>query len=272
MKKQTPSHKLALLGLSALFSSPFCSAALVANWTMDDADVSGNTVSDVAGSNDGTLTNGATTGAPSPFGQAANFDGGANNGDNPFIDLSAAVSNLALPSGTIAAWIKPETQAGDVLTIFSVSNASIGTGEARFFVSNGGGFGTGNLTYGVRGASTNGNVVSSGIDLFDGAWHHVAVTVDSLNAVTLYIDGTANGTGTADFLDLPGANSVSIGRNKDNTAGGGQWFYHGLIDEVQIHDEPLSAAQISSLASVPEPSSALLMSLSALALLIRHRR
>ena len=162
MKKKNRSHQIAVIGLTTLVSTSFSSAVVLANWTMNDADVSGSTVNNIVGSFNGNLSNGATTGVPSPLGQAANFDGGSNNGENNFIDLSSSATSLAISSGTIAAWIKPETQAGDVLTIFSVSNSNIGTGETRFFVSNGGSFGTGNLAYGVRGGGTNGSAVSSG--------------------------------------------------------------------------------------------------------------
>ena len=133
----------------------------------------------------------------------------------------------------------------DVLTIMAISNADIGTGEMRFWISNGGQFGTGTLAYQNRGGALDGFVISEEIDLFDGEWHHVAVTVDENQDVILYVDGEENVTGAVGFLDIPDANSMSIGRNKDATPGGGQWFYEGLIDDLGVWERPLSPEEIA---------------------------
>ena len=83
--------------------------------------------------------------------------------------------------------------------------------------------------------------------------------------VSLYIDAAPVGTGTGGFFgDLSAVNSLAIGRNKDSTAGGGQWFYDGLIDDVRIYDRVLTQAEIQAI--VPEPTSTSLLIFSLLGL------
>jgi hypothetical protein len=262
--------------LSCVAGARRSDASLVANWTMNNSDVSGTTIIDVVNGFNGTATNGGpTTGVTGFLGQAAEFAGGANNGSNQFIDLGPHAATAAtLSQGTVAAWIRPDTAGltSDVLTIFSVSDSTAGSVESRFWVSNGGAFGTGTLAYGVRGGSANGSVFSGSATLLDGNWHHVAVTVDAVQLATIYIDGVAEGSSTIGFLNIPGANAAAIGRNLDSTAGGGQWFYDGLIDDVQLYDTALSAGEISALASVPEPSASLLLMASLVGIMIRRRR
>jgi hypothetical protein len=245
---------------------PPSGAKLMARWTMNNADVTGDVIADVAGNAagpfDGVKMNGGpATGIEGILGEAAEFAGGANNGDHQFIDLGAHTSTLgALTEGTIAAWVKPDMEGltSDVLTIFSASDIDAPSVEARWFVSNGGSFGTGNLVYGTRGSSADGTAFSTGTNLMDGLWHHVAVTVADDNTVSLYIDGDAVGGGVAGFFaDLSAVNGMAIGRNKDNTAGGGQWFYDGLIDDVRIYDKAMTATEIQAL--VPEPATGILI-------------
>jgi hypothetical protein len=236
-------------------------AALVAHYTMNNADVSGTTITDVQGGFNGTATNGVTTGVAGQFGEAAQFAGGANNGNNQYINISSSVASLTLSEGSIAAWIKPDTTGltTDVLTIFSISNSGTGSSESRFFVSNGGATGVGTLAYGRRNTGTGNTFGSTSGGLLDGNWHHVALTVNNVNLTTLYIDGVAVGSATTQgFLDVPSANEVSIGRNLDSASGGGQWFYDGLMDDVRIYSNVLTGPEIAALA-VPEPSAAVLL-------------
>ncbi len=51
--------------------------------------------------------------------------------------------------------------------------------------------------------------------------------------------------GTAAFMgELSLVDSISIGRNKDSTEGGGQWFYDGLIDDLQIYDKAMTPREV----------------------------
>ena len=232
MQHQVFLNRLFLPVALAVFytSTASTEASLIANWTMNDADVSGATINDVVSGLNGTATNGEpTTGIASPLGQAAEFAGGANNGNHHFIDLAphAAVAST-LTQGTVAAWIRPDNQGltSDVLTIFSVSNSSTGSVESRFWVSSGGSFGVGILAYGTRGGPANGSMFSGSTNLLDSSWQHVALTVDAAQTATIYIDGVAEASSTIGFLDIPGANAAAIGRNLDSTAGGAAFFFH----------------------------------------------
>ena len=221
-------------------------------YSFDSADLEGDTVIDRAGNPagpfDGTLTNGGPGTVAGFLGEAAEFAGGANNGDNQFVDLASYASTAStLQVGSIAAWVKPDTTglSSDVLTIMAISNANLGNGEMRYWISNGGAFGTGTLAYQTRGGPQDASIISTGVNLFDGEWHHVVVTVDSARTATLYVDGVSNTTSSIGFLDIPDANSMSVGRNKDSTAGGGQWFYDGLIDDLGVWERPLNAGEIA---------------------------
>ncbi len=228
-------------------------AQLISHWTFDTDDISGNTVVDTApllNSQSGTKTNGGpSTAATSVVGQAAQFAGGANDSFSEFVDLAPHASTFgALATGTISAWVKPDVgDPTDVLTIFSVSNSTAASQEARFYVSNGVSPGVGTLVYGVRDGTSDGSITSTSTNLFDGGWHHVAVTVGAGNSAEIYIDGNPEGSGTVSFLTDLFADASAIGRNKDSTAGGGQWFFGGGIDDVGLWNDALTADELKSL-------------------------
>lgn len=78
-------------------------------------------------------------------------------------------------------------------------------------------------------------------------WHHVAITLDSFAVARLYIDGVHKGTNNAaaEIYDDLGS-SVWLGNRPDF-----QRDFDGLIDDVQIYDAPLDAAQIQVMAYTP---------------------
>ena len=278
-------RKFTLLGIVlclALSTQLPTRAALVGHWTFDNADVVGDAVRDVSGNDlHGTKMNGGPTtsvaGAPG-FGEAAFFDGGGNNEDNHYVDLSDHIDVFAeLAEGTLAAWVKPVTteEAGgpdghltDVLTIFAASDSFQPSAEMRWVVHTttspfaaggpGGNVEHGSMYLGVRSADFSDHLISDVADqvsLLDGQWHHVAVTVDGDNSGTMFIDGSQvesyylDGDAISFMADIlpAGPDTVGIGRNLDSTPGGGQWFYHGAIDDFRIYDEALDEAAIQLL-------------------------
>ena len=229
-------------------------------FSFDTADSVDGTFLDLArhaaGPYDGTAMHGGPApGAEGIVGEAIEFEGGPNNGEFPYIDLSPHAEAIgALEEGTIAAWTKTPNDglSTDVLTIFAVSDEFAGSLETRYWISNGGAFGTGTLAYGVRngGAGAQGSINSGDTNpLLDGEWHHVAVTYTATDETTLlYIDGQEVASGPSGFFaDVPEVNTAGIGRNKDSSEGGGQWFFDGIMDDFGLWSRPLLPSEIAFL-------------------------
>ena len=103
-------------------------------------------------------------------------------------------------------------------------------------------------------------------------WHHVAIT-SSLAGSEAWIDGASVFTGPS--ITFP-ENPVPLGIG-DFTPGLGDnnaLRFHGLMDEVRIHDSAVDQAYIESRAAllVPEPSGLSFLGLSGLAFIARRRR
>ncbi|MCH1510442.1 MAG: LamG domain-containing protein [Akkermansiaceae bacterium] len=227
-------------------------------YNFDGSSITGDVIDDLAGNEagpfDGTKANGGPTEVSGLFGEAAEFLGGGNGDMAQYVDLNAHAAALgALSEGSISAWVKVPSDAllTDVLTIFAMSDDLDGSSESRFWVSNGGGFGTGTLAYGVRNDAANQGTFNSGAisPLLDGEWHHVATTfVEGSSTATLYIDGDAVGSASSVFFaGVDGANAASIGRNSDSS--GSQWFFDGSMDDFAIWDRPLNALEIAHIYS-----------------------
>ncbi|MCE7989828.1 MAG: hypothetical protein DYG89_52445, partial [Caldilinea sp. CFX5] len=98
---------------------------------------------------------------------------------------------------------------------------------------------TGRLRMGFGNPTAN-TLTATGPDLRDNQWHQVAVTLDRLtNVATLYVDGTARGSGgfTGSFVTT---DDLFIGSG--NFAG-----YNGALDNLRIYHSALGADTISAL-------------------------
>jgi len=86
-------------------------------------------------------------------------------------------------------------------------------------------------------------ITSSGIDLFDGGWHHVVhVFSQGQFGQRLFIDGQLVAEGTKDASDFNFETSILIGYSSDAVND----FFAGTIDEVAVYDRALSTAEIFS--------------------------
>jgi prepilin-type N-terminal cleavage/methylation domain-containing protein len=72
-----------------------------------------------------------------------------------------------------------------------------------------------------------------------GRWYHFAFTWDGVSTVKLYLDGNEEDEDTTDKMNFRSVGSLNIGTFDTN----GGWF-HGIIDEVRIYNEPLTLGQI----------------------------
>ncbi len=236
---------LSVADINELVAQAPTSVGEIGHWTFDANanDSSGN-------NNNGTLTNGAaidTTDTTDQVGVAKL----SLDGTNDYVDLSAHINNFEdLTQGTISAWIKTT---GTNEAIFSLSGNGDADSHATLMVG-----ATGYLTFEVWDndspllAVYNGN----GPTINDGAWHHVAVSVDA-SGNSLYLDGVkiSNGdliydtgsSNTSAFFDEIGSrDSLAIGRTENDS--GGRWYFSGLIDDVHVHNRALSTAIIAQLA------------------------
>lgn len=243
--------KITITALCALGLVASSQAALVANWTFDDAsDLSGNTGS---GATSWNSYSGVSQDAAGRFGGAASFTPSSSAWDNSF-------NLVTLDSFTVSLHVKGGTAWKDYLSIGTGNNVLVfeATSGASAIYNIGGAGGT---------AANSGQVVGA-TDVRDGEWHHLAVTVGN-GTLTYYVDGIQEGS--ADFTGSGNATSLQIG----SRFGQGGRQTTALIDDVSIYDEALDAAainQLSGAAAVPEASSSLLMGLGGLALLLRRRK
>ncbi|MDZ8120073.1 LamG-like jellyroll fold domain-containing protein [Pontiella agarivorans] len=77
-------------------------------------------------------------------------------------------------------------------------------------------------------------------------WHHLAAVYDrTADLVTLYVDGTVAGTNDISLLDDTYAFNWTGGRIGGDY--GGAPYFQGLIDDVCIYDEALSASEIAAM-------------------------
>ena len=203
----------------------------VTYYSMDNEDVSGAVLYDVAGTNNGTMTN--VTADTGKIANARSF-----NGSSSYIGVPQQVITdlITADAWTIACWVKHgaaiDTQ-GEYL--FAGGNggthlgAGIGiniksTGEFRAFV----------------GYSGSAPIAESSATVNDDNWHHVVATYDGTN-IQLYVDNVADGNVSAPSPTWSTANNVEIGKL------GSTRHWDGLIDEFAIYDRALNTNEIDLL-------------------------
>jgi hypothetical protein len=238
------------LSLVWLIPAGSVSAGLVAHWPFDEG--SGTTAVDATGGGgNATLTGGAAWGT-GVSGGGLQFNGSAKYAaieNGPVVQLRSA------SAFTVAVWVSIQNTAGG-LVLYHGEGCSA---WASWFLGVGGPESDaprqeGNLVFGVR--SSNGSAYASvATPLVSDQWIHVAATYDA-TTLRLFIDGQEVGN-----VDAPqpynNTNRLYIGG--DPGCNGRNWLT-GMIDDLRIYDEALSATQIQAVegdagaSSTPRPS------------------
>jgi hypothetical protein len=207
---------------------------LVSDWT---GTASGSTVPDSTGANPGTLSGGVTI-VPGQVGSAFSFDGNGNRGS--FINIPDAPS-LDSTTGTWAFWLKT-TQTSGFVGLVGKSDAGGSNNGITMEMDQG------KARVEVKGPGPTLLLNPTTPLLNDGQqWHQMALTFQSGGAVTLYLDGQAAAVGTAPAFVFGANDPLRLGVMTD-----GFWTpYTGLMQQVQVYNRVLSAAEIQSIFNAP---------------------
>lgn len=223
--------------------------------SLDIAGKNTTTLNDLVGTNDGTLTNFAMTGSASNWVddpgsggvRAINFDG-----TNDFISLPVASDYSATSNRTWSFWYKGTSDTNQALIGYAVSSANlpyftIEIGPATGVITN-------ELISILNEESSGvgcriGYVTTNRNELFDGNWHHIAVTANGSSYV-IYLDGVSKTLTVGRVPNngspvVSGINRVSLGSVQRSSAYG---YLNGRVDDIRICTA-LSAGNVALLAS-----------------------
>ena len=183
------------------------------------------------------ITNSGATGprVPGKIGNAVQLSG---NGE--YVDLPDGIVS-GLHDFTISAWVNPSANSA----WSRVFDFGTGTNDYMFLTLSAGG---GPLRFAI---TTSGNGAEQQINgpgtLPLNTWSHVAVTLSGSTG-TLYVNGQPVGTNSNMTL-----NPAALGATNNNWIGRSQFsgdpFLAATVDDFQIYDHALSAADIATLAS-----------------------
>lgn len=254
------------LASAEIFASapPVCTKpppGLVGWWPLDEA--GGDSAVDRAGGNHGSYVNAPAVEESGFVARSRRFNGTSQSIEVP----DAAEGSLDLGTGdfTLDAWVRLDTDAADVRTIFDkrtfdpVRGYALFTIDGRLALQLGDGSAGGSVC-GSNPATTPCTSYNSGIAINDGQWHFVAVRVDRDGQGTFFVDEQmASFDPAARQGSLDNAAPLRIARHA--SSGG---FWKGGLDELELVRGSLSAEDLGDIRAAgqagkcktdaPEPS------------------
>lgn len=204
-------------------------------WMMFDDDPSDGILDSSSYGNDGTCSTCPTVASGQGYdgSDAYSFNGTGSHvtvaspsGTEPtdLLTIAAWVNTNSIPDGTVVV-----VSQGDNYGLMIMTETNV-----RFFKH-------------VSGAWN--GVETTGQDVVDGTWHHLAAVQDA-TGMRIYIDGveTAQNTDTAPIV-YDQATALEIGRygNQGDSGSAENYDFAGLMDDVRIYDIALTQAEIQAL-------------------------
>jgi hypothetical protein len=196
---------------------------------MDDVDGSGDPVDLSSYSNNGTINNAVINSSSGYWGDGAWFDG---TGDSITIGADSSLDFDDFGNYTWSMWVNLNSVGSDQRFI---TRSSIGNGYIILLEDDN----TVSLGYSIPSGDGTANVLSTTKTLSADTWYHVAVTYNTENNISIFIDGELNVTGSGGMADLTGA-GTTIGAV-------GPGGINGLMDEVLFFNRNLEASEVAAL-------------------------
>ena len=206
-------------------------------YALDDG--SGTVAVDGTGSDNNGVLNNAAWSANGRFDDCLSF-----NGASSYVQIT----NLICNDFTIVFWVKTTQTAGSGQWY---NGAGLVDGDFPGVAND---FGTalvgGKFAFGVGNPDI---TISSGVSINNGSWHHCAATRQQLTgAITVYVDGVLQGSGTGSRNTLNASSSLLFGAI---ASGGG--YFNGSLDDIRIFSRALSSNEVAALFfenTTPPPS------------------
>ena len=192
-------------------------------WTMD-----GN-LNDSAGTSTSTFNGGSPNYSAGTSGSALNLQG------SQYVDMSADPDCMAF---TITAWVKPST----------VSNVNIIAGMTNGYPNNESQQLRINANSHFEARSHDSLIVAGTTEVVADNWYNVAITATYGGLLRLYVNGKEEGTTVIDPQSWTNSDFYRIGGFAAFTSN-----YNGLIDDVQVFNKALSAADIQAIYGAGNP-------------------
>jgi hypothetical protein len=190
--------------------------------------VSGLSVADVSGNNNGGTVSGAVGIVGGKFGGALSFDG-----VNDWVTVADS-NSLDLTTGmTLMGWVNPAGLTGRWRTVL-FKEGGPGSMDYSVYAADDGVKPVGQVWVGGEQNA----IGTAALPL--SAWSHLAVTYDGA-VLRLYVNGTQAGTKAVAGQIVPTTGPLRIGGN----AIWSEWF-QGAIDEIRIYNRALTQGQIQT--------------------------
>jgi hypothetical protein len=220
---------------------------LVAYWPMDEE--AGQTISDLAGANDGQLGSSAQADVNDPLWVSEVFPHDAA-GENSLV-FDGANDYVIIPDSeevdfdtedfTVSAWIKTrQFPSGNYWPIILSKESGLSTARTGYnmFLLPSPPYASGQVIFQIwsNGAATG---ALSNRPINDGRWHHV-VGIKTSNQVELYVDGKSESKSAHNLGTVSNSEPLHIGSFSAPL----NWFYQGLVDDVRIWNEARSEHEV----------------------------
>jgi hypothetical protein len=197
---------------------------LVSYWTFDEADIDGDTVKDLIGTNNGTIVNQVEI-VKGKVNQAFLFSGGyVEVPDDPSIKPNQF---------SIQFWVNSNQEFGATSRFDLVDN----TGQIIIRNDERAEFGANLAFHWSDGAVW--QAINPAFILSAEEWYNVAVTQDG-SAAKIYVDGKLEDSLSKGFAWSAGETGISIGAHKWAAAN----FFDGMIDEILFYDKALTEGEV----------------------------